>query len=96
MMEKLKLEERNTKKNIEALNNEIKAKNSMLEEHEEEYHSLNDKLILKRNELHAVEKKLEEFAKEKESNKNIKLEIAKLSQEVQKHLSLIYSFRWRK
>jgi len=77
------IEERKTKKNIEALNKEIKVKNT--KENEEEYHSLSDNLILKCNELHIiVEKKLGEFAEEKESNKFIKLEIAKFSQEIKK------------
>ena len=93
---KKSIEERKTKKNIEALNKEIKVKNT--KENEEEYHSLSDNLILKCNELHIiVEKKLGEFAKEKESNKFFKLEIAKFSQEIQKknYISLIYSYRWK-
>ena len=82
MIEKLKFDEKSLKKNLEHLNNEIKMKNDSLEEHEEEYQSINNKLIMKRNELNMIEKKLEEFTREKEMNKNLKLEMVQLSQEV--------------
>ena len=86
IIEKLKSEERNSKRSIETLATEADEKRDMIYELDERLNSLTDQLMVRKEELSGAERLLEEFSKEKEVHRKNKLENAQLSKEV----------KWRK
>lgn len=76
------MEERNSKRTVEGLTIEVQEKREAAFEFEERLNSLNDLILLRKNELSEFESQLEEFNREKETHRKNKLENAQLFKEV--------------